>query len=98
MPTRAVTLLNWRIATQGERNTTVPDNHVPDNALVNFINDFRERMRERLDEQVVSPFARETIRRALKSGRNDREHDALVIVAEELGIDWTAEGPQSVSP
>lgn len=77
----------------------MPDNHVPDNALVNFINDVRERMRERRDEQVVSSFARETIRRALESGRNDREHDALVIVAEELGIDWTAkEGPQSVSP
>jgi hypothetical protein len=74
----------------------VPEDHVPDNRLSNFIEDLLERWRQRRDEDVVSPFARETIRRALESGRTSTEHDALVIVAEELGIDWT--DPKSVSP
>ena len=68
--------------------------HVPDRTFLEHRDDFllqvRDGLRERLEYMVVSPFARETIKRALESGSNDRMHDALVLVTEELGIDWTA--------
>ena len=66
---------------------------MPDEPLIEHFDDFlfdlRARLREGLEHRVVSPFARETIKRALESGSKDREHDALVLVAEELG-GWTA--------